>query len=80
MSVLPVRIYPDPVLRTPAVEVTTFDRELRQLVRGMIGHRKSREAQILRERVELVSQQQQRNLRRQAQIDMRIRPSAARDG
>ena len=37
-------------------------------------------AQILRERVELVSQQQQRNLRRQAQIDMRIRPSAARDG
>ncbi|PZP46107.1 MAG: rotamase [Azospirillum brasilense] len=37
-------------------------------------------AQILRERVELVSQQQQRNLRRQAQIDMRIQPSAARDG
>lgn len=32
MSVLPVRLFGDPVLRTRAVEVTTFDAELRKLV------------------------------------------------
>lgn len=32
MSVQPVRLFGDPVLRTPAVEVTTFDAELRRLV------------------------------------------------
>ena len=32
MTVSPVRLFGDPVLRTPAVEVTTFDAELRRLV------------------------------------------------
>ena len=32
MSVKPVRLFGDPVLTTPALEVTTFDKELRQLV------------------------------------------------
>ena len=32
MAVKPVRLFGDPVLTTPAVEVTTFDKELRQLV------------------------------------------------
>ena len=32
MSVQPVRLFGDPVLRTPAVAVTTFDAELRRLV------------------------------------------------
>ena len=32
MSVQPVRVFGDPVLRTPAVAVTTFDAELRKLV------------------------------------------------
>ena len=32
MSVQPVRFFGDPVLRTPALEVTTFDAELRRLV------------------------------------------------
>ena len=32
MSVQPVRLFGDPVLRTPAVEVTAFDAELRKLV------------------------------------------------
>ena len=32
MSVQPVRLFGDPVLRTPAVPVTTFDAELRKLV------------------------------------------------
>ena len=32
MSVKPVRLFGDPVLTTPAAEVTTFDKELRQLV------------------------------------------------
>ena len=32
MSVLPVRLFGDPVLRTRATEVTTFDAELRKLV------------------------------------------------
>jgi peptide deformylase len=32
VSVLPVRLFGDPVLRTPAAEVTTFDAELRKLV------------------------------------------------
>ncbi|RDB49042.1 peptide deformylase, partial [Tsukamurella tyrosinosolvens] len=36
MSVLPVRIYPDPVLRTPADEVTVFDADLARLVDDMI--------------------------------------------
>ena len=32
MPVQPVRLFGDPVLRTPSVEVTTFDAELRKLV------------------------------------------------
>jgi peptide deformylase len=32
VPVLPVRLFGDPVLRTPAVPVTTFDAELRKLV------------------------------------------------
>lgn len=32
MSVKPIRLFGDPVLRTPAVEVSDFDRELRRLV------------------------------------------------
>jgi peptide deformylase len=32
VSVQPVRLFGDPVLRTPAAEVTTFDAELRRLV------------------------------------------------
>ena len=32
MSVKPVRLFGDPVLTTPVLEVTTFDKELRQLV------------------------------------------------
>lgn len=32
MAVQPIRFLGDPVLRTPAVEVTTFDKELRKLV------------------------------------------------
>ena len=32
MSIQPIRLFGDPVLTTPAVEVTTFDKELRTLV------------------------------------------------
>jgi peptide deformylase len=32
VTVLPIRLFGDPVLRTPAEPVTVFDRELRQLV------------------------------------------------
>ena len=32
MTVLPIRLFGDPVLRTPADAVTVFDKELRQLV------------------------------------------------
>ncbi len=32
MALKDIRLFGDPVLRTPAVEVTTFDKELRQLV------------------------------------------------
>ena len=32
MSVTPIRLYGDPVLRTPAAPVADFDAELRQLV------------------------------------------------
>lgn len=32
MSITPIRLYGDPVLRTPAAAVTVFDRELHQLV------------------------------------------------
>jgi peptide deformylase len=35
MSLRPVRLLGDPVLRTPAVEVTTFDKELRRLVKDL---------------------------------------------
>lgn|GEM_PF-56894 len=35
MTVQPIRLFGDPVLRTPADEVTTFDRELRRLVRDL---------------------------------------------
>ena len=36
MAVLPIRIYPDPVLRAKCREVTEFDDRLRKLVRDMI--------------------------------------------
>lgn len=32
MSVVPIRLFGDPVLRTPAAEVVNFDKELRKLV------------------------------------------------
>ncbi|MFC4068527.1 peptide deformylase [Actinoplanes subglobosus] len=35
MTVRPIRLYGDPVLRTPADEVTTFDASLRELVRDL---------------------------------------------
>ena len=35
MAVRPIRLMGDPVLRTPAVEVATFDKELRNLVKDM---------------------------------------------
>lgn len=36
MTVQPVRLFGDPVLRTRAVEVTTFDAELRKLVADLV--------------------------------------------
>lgn len=35
MSIVPIRLFGDPVLRTPADEVKTFDREFRKLVRDL---------------------------------------------
>ena len=35
MAVRPIRLFGDPVLRTPALEVTSFDQELRNLVRDL---------------------------------------------
>lgn len=35
MSVIPVRLFGDPVLRTPAKPVETFDKELRRLVQDL---------------------------------------------
>lgn len=35
VSIQPIRLFGDPVLRTPAVEVDTFDKELRTLVRDL---------------------------------------------
>jgi len=35
MAVQPIRLFGDPVLRTPAAPVTTFDKELRKLVRDL---------------------------------------------
>ena len=35
MSITPIRLYGDPVLRTPAAAVTTFDKELRTLVQDL---------------------------------------------
>ncbi|MDI6105425.1 peptide deformylase [Actinoplanes sp. NEAU-A12] len=35
MTVRPIRIFGDPVLRTPAEEVTDFDAQLRELVRDL---------------------------------------------
>ena len=35
MTVMPIRLFGDPVLTTPADEVTTFDAELRRLVRNL---------------------------------------------
>lgn len=32
MSIRPIRLFGDPVLRTPAIEVTSFDKDLRTLV------------------------------------------------
>ncbi|HWC33235.1 MAG TPA: peptide deformylase [Mycobacteriales bacterium] len=36
MAVQPIRLFGDPVLTTPADEVTTFDKELRNLVRDLM--------------------------------------------
>ncbi len=35
MAVQPIRLFGDPVLTTPAAEVTTFDKELRKLVKDL---------------------------------------------
>ncbi len=35
MAIQPIRLFGDPVLRSPAVEVTTFDKELRRLVEDL---------------------------------------------
>ena len=35
MSVQPIRLFGDPVLTTPAEAVTTFDKELRVLVKDL---------------------------------------------
>ncbi len=35
MAVKPIRLFGDPVLTTPAAEVTTFDKELRKLVQDL---------------------------------------------
>lgn len=35
MSIKPIRLFGDPVLRTPAAPVTTFDKELRVLVKDL---------------------------------------------
>lgn len=35
MAVQPIRLFGDPVLRTPAAEVETFDKELRKLVKDL---------------------------------------------
>ena len=35
MALKDIRLFGDPVLRTPAAEVTTFDKELRQLVKDL---------------------------------------------
>ncbi len=35
MTAQPIRLFGDPVLRTPAAEVTTFDKELRTLVKDL---------------------------------------------
>jgi peptide deformylase len=36
MAIQPIRLFGDPVLRTPAEPVTTFDKELRKLVRDLV--------------------------------------------
>jgi len=36
VAIQPIRLFGDPVLRTPAEPVTTFDKELRVLVRDLI--------------------------------------------
>ncbi len=36
MAILPIRVYPDPVLRVRCSEVESFDRELRRLASDMI--------------------------------------------
>jgi peptide deformylase len=35
MAIQPIRLFGDPVLRTPAAPVTTFDKELRKLVKDL---------------------------------------------
>src|SRR4051812_41154632 len=35
VAIQPIRLFGDPVLRTPAAEVTDFDKELRQLVKDL---------------------------------------------
>ena len=35
MSVKPIRLFGDPVLRTPAAEVVDFDKQLRKLVKDL---------------------------------------------
>ena len=36
MAILPIRVYPDPVLRVQCSKVLSFDRELRHLVSDMV--------------------------------------------
>jgi peptide deformylase len=36
MSIQPIRLFGDPVLTSPAAPVTTFDKELRKLVKDLI--------------------------------------------
>ena len=36
MAILPIRLYPDPVLRVRCSKVTSFDRELRRLAEDMV--------------------------------------------
>lgn len=36
MSILPIRIYPDPVLRVQCPEVEVFDEGLRELARNLV--------------------------------------------
>ncbi|HUP24676.1 MAG TPA: peptide deformylase [Thermoanaerobaculia bacterium] len=37
MAILPIRLYPDPVLRTRCIEVVSFDAQLERLVTDMVA-------------------------------------------